>query len=72
MITDDLKTAITVAEDCNRRRNHYRQEKPRALDPVAIDMQISRWTDERDKALKEIQEIFEKLINEGIVIEEPT
>jgi hypothetical protein len=68
MMMDDLETAIALAKDYNRRRNLYRQQLPNAIDSVPIQLNIEKAEEERDKAINEIKVIFEKLIQEGVIV----
>lgn len=69
MLTDNLKTNIKLAEDYNRLRNKIRQKLPVSSDSSRLELQIEDAEKERDKAVSEIQAIFEKLAGEALVIQ---
>jgi len=68
MLTDNLKTAMLMAEKYNKRWNKYREQLPSAIDAVAIEMQIDEAESNREKAVKEIKTILEMLSKEEIII----
>jgi hypothetical protein len=68
MLSDNLKTAMLMAEKYNKRWNKYRGQLPSAIDTVAIEMQIDEAESNREKAVKEIKTILEKLSKEEIII----
>jgi hypothetical protein len=67
MLTNDLETAIKLAQGFNKKRNLYREQLPNAIDIVPIRIQIDEAEGERDKAVVEIKEILEKMAGENIV-----
>ena len=67
-LIDDLKTSLRMAEDYNRIRNKYRQQLPSTMDSARIEILIEDNESKRDQAIKEIKEIFEKIIQEEIEI----
>jgi DNA-binding NarL/FixJ family response regulator len=68
MINENLKTAIMMAEKYNKRWNKYRQQLPSAIDTAAIEIQIDEAENNREKAIKEIKAVLEKLSNEEITV----
>jgi hypothetical protein len=68
MLTEDLKTAIAMAEKYNKRWNKYREQLPSAIDRVAIEMQVDDAEINREKAVTEIKTILEKFSKEEIII----
>ena len=70
MMTDNLDTAIKMAERYNHRRNKYRQQLPLAVDPVPIEIQIEEAESERDKAIAEMKSIFEEIAKQEVIINE--
>jgi len=68
MLTDNLKTAIAMAEKYNKRWNKYREQLPSAIDRVAVEMQVDEAENDREKAVKEIKTILEKISKEEIII----
>lgn len=68
MLTDNLKTAISMAEKYNKRWNKYREQLPSSIDRVAVEMQVDEAENDRENAVKEIKTILEKLSKEEIVV----
>ena len=68
MLTNNLETAIQMAEKYNKRWNKYREQLPSAIDSVAIEMQIEEAEGNREKAINEIKTIFETISKEEIIV----
>ncbi len=71
MMSGNLKTAVNMAKTYNRRWNMYREQLPKAIDPVPIQLQMEEAAKGRDDAITEIKNALQALLEQEIVIESP-